>query len=95
MPSLDNEIWELLLVRANDEIVRQIQERARHLVVYDQNTNQLCDCSYFVCHVVPPAPYIQGPPSPKSNDVFAIDENASDMDDVCHTSERVPVYNGY
>ena len=37
----DNEIRELLLVRADAEIARQIQGMARDLVVFDQFTNRL------------------------------------------------------
>lgn len=40
----DDEFHKLLSVRANTGNVRQIRGMARHLVVYEQITNWVCDC---------------------------------------------------
>ena len=52
----NNEILQLLSVRASAEFVRQIQGTARESVVCDQITNQKCEeTADFMHHVQPPA----------------------------------------
>lgn len=75
----DVEIREVVSIRADIEIVKQIQAMARNLVLYDQITNQLRG-QVVSSRVVACALYT-GATAPEPNGIFPV-ENTSDTDNL-------------
>lgn len=78
----EDEIWEHLALRAEADIVRQIQGTKKDSAIYGQLTKRLCNHGVIcimscLLHALP-----RGQTSPKANVVFPVTENASDTDNL-------------